>query len=296
MKMRIGLIASTLLLIGWRDTLGQVNPDARQGPSQPSLTTDLRHRAEQGEAEAQYQLAVQLSQIENPEDSAEAPKWFRKAAEQGHAQAQAQVGELYLLGMDGVDKDLQQAITWFRKAAEQGDALGQAELAFMYETGAGVPQNYAEAVRWYTRAADQGLPLAQFDLAYMYENGRGVTADIEKAVHLYELAALGVPTARHNLAVLYLQGGGSVRKDPVLGYKWAVLAVSAEVQRLFHERKVDQEHRLGHALIFVEDIAKSINNSQKRTGYRLAEEWINSNASHLGEEPRMFTTATKKFR
>jgi hypothetical protein len=260
------------------------------------MTADLRHRAEAGEAEAQYQLAVRYSWGEAPQDKAEALNWFRKAAEQGHSQAQVNVGEFYRQGHGGLDKDDQQAVAWFRKAADQGDAWGQTELALMYERGAGVPQDNAEAVRWYTCAADQGLPIAQFDLAYMYENGNGVTADLEKAVRLYELAAPSVPTARHNLALLYKHGSGSVRKDAVIAYKWAVLAVSAEFQRVLHQREVDPDHPLGHAIIVVEDIAKSMNKSQKKAGRQLAEEWINSNASHLGEEPRMFATATKDLK
>ena len=91
-----------------------------------------------------------------------------------------------------------------------------------------MPQDEAEAVRWYTRAADQGLPIAQFDLAYMYENGKGVMNDCERAVRLYEVAALSVPTARHNLAVIYAQGSGPVRKDPIIAYKWAVLSFAVK--------------------------------------------------------------------
>ena len=50
--------------------------------------------------------------------------WLRKAAEQGHAAAQANLGAMYEEG-SGVPKDDQQAVAWFRKAAEQGSAIGQ---------------------------------------------------------------------------------------------------------------------------------------------------------------------------
>lgn len=59
-------------------------------------------------------------------DDKEAVKWFRKAAEQGLALAQFDLGECYLEGT-GVDKDEKEAVKWFRKAAEQG--LGEAETA-----------------------------------------------------------------------------------------------------------------------------------------------------------------------
>ena len=50
---------------------------------------DLRRKAEQGDAQAQYELGRAYSIGKGaPKDKAEAAKWYRKAAEQGHAEAQ----------------------------------------------------------------------------------------------------------------------------------------------------------------------------------------------------------------
>ena len=50
---------------------------------------DIRARAEAGDAEAQKNLGVMYAIGEGmPQDDAEAVAWFRKAAEQGHAEAQ----------------------------------------------------------------------------------------------------------------------------------------------------------------------------------------------------------------
>ena len=38
-----------------------------------------------------------------------------------------------------------------KRAARQGDAQAQADLGKMYATGQGVTQNHAEAVRWYRK-------------------------------------------------------------------------------------------------------------------------------------------------
>ncbi len=46
------------------------------------------------------------------------------------------------------------ALPLFKKAAEQGSADAQFNLAGMYKYGRGVEENYAEAVRWYTKAAE----------------------------------------------------------------------------------------------------------------------------------------------
>jgi TPR repeat protein len=48
-----------------------------------------------------------------------AAEWYRKAAEQGHAEAQVRLGLLYKKGT-GVQKDLAKALEWFEKAAAQG--------------------------------------------------------------------------------------------------------------------------------------------------------------------------------
>ena len=45
---------------------------------------------------------------------------------------------------------------WFRKAAEQGDAYAQVNLGFMYGTGEGVLMNYVKAYMWYSLAKAQG--------------------------------------------------------------------------------------------------------------------------------------------
>ena len=45
---------------------------------------------------------------------------------------------------------------WFRKAAEQGLARAQYNLGVGYYQGAGVPQDYVAAARWFRMAAEAG--------------------------------------------------------------------------------------------------------------------------------------------
>ena len=56
----------------------------------------------------------------------------------------------------GVPQDDAEAVKWYHKAAEQGDADAQNNLGVMYRNGKGVPQDDAEAVKWYRKAAEQG--------------------------------------------------------------------------------------------------------------------------------------------
>jgi TPR repeat protein len=79
----------------------------------------------------------------------------RKRAEQGDAEAQFQLGRALASGT-GIGKDVSESIQWVRKAAESGLPTAQYSLGFMLENGQLLQRNPAEAVVWYSRAADQG--------------------------------------------------------------------------------------------------------------------------------------------
>ena len=64
----------------------------------------------------------------------------------------------------GVEKDDNLAVQWYRKAAEQGHASGQTDLGFLYETGRGVRIDRNIAAKWYRKAAEQGHKLAKKNL------------------------------------------------------------------------------------------------------------------------------------
>ena len=54
-------------------------------------------------------------------------EWYRKAADQGLADGQYNVGVLYENGW-GVTKDIDQAKVWYQKAADQGDGFARVRL------------------------------------------------------------------------------------------------------------------------------------------------------------------------
>jgi TPR repeat protein len=95
----------------------------------------------------------------------------------------------------GVPQDYVQAVSWYRKAAEQGDADAQFGLGTMYFNGRGVPQDYAQAVSWFRKAAAQGDAKAQNSLGVMYANGQGVPQDAAIAYALYNLSATNDPSS-----------------------------------------------------------------------------------------------------
>jgi hypothetical protein len=108
-----------------------------------------------------------------PQDDKLAVEWYRKAAEQGHANAQNSLGVMYVRGRGGLPQDDKQAVEWYRKAAEQGNAYAQNNLGVMYANGrGGLPQNEELAVEWYRKAAEQGNTDAQAALTSLEQRGR----------------------------------------------------------------------------------------------------------------------------
>jgi len=60
---------------------------------------------------------------------------------------------IYRDGGKGFPRDMAQAAEWYRKAAEQGDATAQASLGVLYSIGQGVPRDDIEAYFWLDLAA-----------------------------------------------------------------------------------------------------------------------------------------------
>ncbi|MDA7635388.1 sel1 repeat family protein, partial [Alphaproteobacteria bacterium] len=88
-------------------------------------------------------------------------------------------------------------------AAEQGIADAQYNLGQMYQLGEGVRKDDEEAVRWYRLAADQGYAEAQFNLGVMYANGEGVLQDNKKAHMWWNIArSNGHAKADHNIEII----------------------------------------------------------------------------------------------
>ena len=113
----------------------------------------------------------------NRKERREYLKNLRKEAQQGDAEAQFYLGNMYYNGEgvpfvdgsggEGVTQDYAEAAKWYRKAAEQGHPWAQTYLGWMYDTGKGVTQDYAEAVKWYRKAAEQGNAMAQHFLGLL---------------------------------------------------------------------------------------------------------------------------------
>ena len=159
-----------------------------------------RKAAEQGHTDAQYNLGIIYSWGQGvPQNSEQGAYWVRKAADKGHHQAEDHMCYLYMVGK-GVPQDYKKAFDWGIKAARAGISYSQYAVGALYYFGRGVRQDYVEAMKWYRKSAEQGNSYAQNNLGVMYEQGQGVTRNYDQALQWYKKAATqGNTIAQTNL-------------------------------------------------------------------------------------------------
>jgi tetratricopeptide (TPR) repeat protein len=158
----------------WKEAYACFERGIRLNPNHPELQIWLGNMLTNGEGVRQ--------------DYTQAALWWRKAAEQGYAKAQWNLGVAYDSGQ-GVTQDYAQSALWWFKAAEQGLSDAQCWLGTAYQSGQGVTQDYTQAVFWWRKAAEQGQGRAQRDLGTAYWNGEGVTEDDTQAAFWWRKAA-----------------------------------------------------------------------------------------------------------
>jgi TPR repeat protein len=167
--------------------------------------------ADQGNAAAQCNLGAfyELGKGGLARDPKQAKEWYEKSADQGNAAAQCNLGTFYEFGKGGLILDLELAKGLYKKSADQGNAAAQCNLGAFYEFGKGGSRpNLEQARAFYEQSAAQGNAIAQFSLGLFYEFGKGgLTLDLELAKGLYKKAAdQGNAAAQCNLGLFYESG------------------------------------------------------------------------------------------
>ena len=237
---------------------------ARQWYTKAAAT--FKKAAEQGDADAQFRLGDMYKKGKGvPQNNGRACQWYAKAAaqghktslsvlkqlaEQGHADAQLSLGDMYANGI-GVPRDDDRALQWYAKAArqshkvnlsvlkqlaEQGHADAQFRLGDRYKEGKGVPRDGDMACQWYAKAvatlkkaAEQGNADAQYRLGTIYKEGKGVPRNDDMGCQWYaeaaaqghdaglnalkQLAEQGDAAAQYRLGTMYKEGKGVLRSD-----------------------------------------------------------------------------------
>jgi GAF domain/Sel1 repeat/PilZ domain len=126
--MVVGYLIGPLVEKRMADSAPASQSAVRDRQIQAKSLTDLRSLADQGDAEAQYQMGVRYDEGESvPKDDKQAVQWFQRAADQGHVDAQAHLGAYYWAGR-GVPEDLSKAYMWSMIALAGGDDNSKSRL------------------------------------------------------------------------------------------------------------------------------------------------------------------------
>lgn len=152
----------------------------------------------------------------------EAFEEWKPAAEEGDANAQFGLAQLYARGVGVPEKDEALANEWFRKAAENGHPVAAYELGRAHLYGEGAEEDHDQAYSYMKKAAEAGHEEARYLLAGMVSSGIGVEADRKKALEMYkELALDGHPEANVYVGVSYFNGEpGIYERSEAQARKW----------------------------------------------------------------------------
>lgn len=188
-------------------------------------TTNLKPaQSASNEAETYYLRGMDFYRGRGvPKDFSKALINLIEAADDGHAEAQATLGDFYLSGI-GTFIDGAKATEYYLKAAERGNPRGLHGVvaAYLGEIhGSSLERNSNKAFEASRQSADQGNWMGLYDLARMYSTGIGVGRDDGRGLLLYRKALSNIQSlAEKNdleaccwLGKMYLTGTGVSKND-----------------------------------------------------------------------------------
>ena len=123
----------------------------------------------------------------------EANRLFESSASKGYTPAQLYIGRLYSSGKNDFKVDYSKSETYFRMAAMQGNAEAQYELGLLYLNGNGVKKNLVEAKAWIGLSFANDYQPAEKELMFLLHNlnknesERALrrTFEIKKAIEIF---------------------------------------------------------------------------------------------------------------
>ncbi len=208
-----------------------VNAAPAEDPKFEAYLAELRRKAEQGDADAAWQLAVHYEVSRNLSEGA---KWITRfitlkeqAANAGDANAMYDLGKTFYNGLRIYPRNKETAFGWFQRAADAGHADAQYRTAHMLSKGEGVrpdavkaAEYYRKALETWQKAADNGDGHAALWVGLIYEKNQVPDSTPEKSVPwLIKSADKGVPMAFILLAFKYRDGQG-VPQDAARAVEW----------------------------------------------------------------------------
>jgi uncharacterized protein len=205
------------------------------------LYQERLEQARQGSADAQFEVGAMFEKGRGvAADRDEATEWYRKAAGQGHGRAASALARM---------EDNAQRLAKTQAQAESGDAEAQYNLGSMYLTGTGTGVDLKLAELWLKRAAVQGLDKAQYKLGHLHYVTLGESSDSSIAFEWFsKAAAANYPPAMYYLGDMYANGSG-VKQDYAKARSWyeqagaAGFSLASQALRDLDERSARDEAR-----------------------------------------------------
>lgn len=189
--------------------LASVHNDPGGPVANPHLNYELavslyRKLVEREDAHGYYNLGLMLMQGKGvAKNEAEGLRLWRKALE-GADDAVVRhlnhsIAYLYLNGLAGLKKDVNEAIRHYKIAADAGYALAMTDMAGCYRD----LKNDREAAKWYAMAAKAGDYRAQNQMGWYCHNGIALKKDLNEAERWYMASAQqGFDVAEKNLQLV----------------------------------------------------------------------------------------------
>lgn len=223
---------------------------------------ELMRRANNGDAEAEAELARRYA---NNEDFESSVQWNLRAASHGSSAAMLALWSQYSNG-NGVQANQTEANKWLIKSADAGCGAAMFSLAGKYRDGSdGFQQNPNLAFKYTERMcnAEGWSSCGRFETAECYLKGIGVAKDVNKAYNMFlELANEGYGDAQFKMAYMY-GSGIEFESNPEQAVYWANQAVNST--KTAGVSDVEKVHQLANKILQME-YSNQENNSNENSG------------------------------
>lgn len=190
---------------------------------------DVKFLAQLGKADAQAELGgiYIFGRYNQKPNYQEGFKWYNASASQDNKYGLFGVGYCHAEGV-GTEKDYQKATEYFLKAASKGYAGAYYFLGRLYQEGGfGIEKNERQAFEYFSKSASKGDTFGMVFLGRCYTEGEAVKKDNQVAFSWYLKAAKkGNDFAQYFTGMAYLLGQGTPI-DAKAAYYWLKKAEAA---------------------------------------------------------------------
>lgn len=193
----------------------------------------------------------------NTGDYATAMAIWKTLADQGNADAQFRIGQLYQFG-NGVEENRDEAVKWYKAAAEKGQAEACMLLASYYSSRYVSNPDGGEAVRLYRIAFEKGIVGAAPAIASLYIEGRGVIQSVPEALNWYRRGAERGDIASQIRLGEVFGAGQWVKRDLIQAHAWFNLAAAGGSDLGRHRRDALATSMTGAQVLAAQELARAM--------------------------------------